>query len=262
MKNRIKELLSNNKKNILSMYFTAGFPNLTDTVVIAESLAKLGVDLIEIGIPYSDPVADGPTVQASNTVALKNGMRLSMLIDQVKEIRKKVSIPIILMGYINPVLQYGVEKFARDDANAGVDGVILPDMPMDEYLEHYKKLFDSVNLTNTFLISPTTSDERIRKIDAVTDGFIYAVAASSITGARGKFEKAQLDYFERIRKMNLKNPFLIGFGISNHETFSIASQYGAGAIIGSAFVDVLRNSKNLSADITTFVKSVRNGELR
>ncbi len=242
------------------MYYTAGFPTIKDTVTIAESLANAGADIIEIGIPYSDPVADGPTIQASNTVALKNGMRLSMLIEQVREIRKKVDIPIILMGYINPVLQYGIEKFAKDAAGAGVDGVILPDMPMDEYLEHYKKLFDSLNLSNTFLISPTTSEERIRKIDDVTDGFIYAVSASSITGAKGKFEKQQLDYFDRIKNMKLRNPYLIGFGISNHDTFSIAAKYGAGAIVGSAFVDLLKNSKDLKADITTFVKSLKNGQ--
>ena len=240
------------------MYYTAGFPTLTDTTSIAESLANAGADIIEIGIPYSDPVADGPTIQASNTVALKNGMTLPTLIKQVKEIRKKVDIPIILMGYINPVLQYGIEKFAKDAVDAGVDGVILPDMPMDEYLEHYKTLFDSLNLSNTFLISPTTSEERIRKIDAVTDGFIYAVSASSITGAKGKFEKHQLDYFDRLKKMNLNNPYLIGFGISNHETFATATKYGAGAIVGSAFVDLLKNSKNLNADIQAFVKSLKN----
>jgi tryptophan synthase alpha chain len=258
MKNRLKTFLSSNKKGILSMYYTAGFPSLTDTTAIAESLANAGADIIEIGIPYSDPVADGPTIQASNTVALKNGMTLTILIKQVKEIRKKVDIPIILMGYINPVLQYGIEKFAKDAVDAGVDGVILPDMPMDEYLEHYKNLFDALNLSNTFLISPTTSEERIRKIDAVTDGFIYAVSASSITGAKGKFEKQQLDYFDRLKKMKLKNPYLIGFGISNHETFATASQYGAGAIVGSAFVDLLNNSKNLNADIQAFVKSLKN----
>jgi tryptophan synthase alpha chain len=260
MKNRIKEVLSNNKKGILSMYYTAGFPALNDTVLIAEALAKAGADIIEIGIPYSDPVADGPTVQESNTIALKNGMRLSTLINQVKLIRKTVTVPIILMGYINPVLQYGVEKFVRDATDAGVDGVILPDMPMDEYIENYKYLFDSLNLCNTFLISPTTSEERIRKIDAVTDGFIYAVSASSITGAKGKFEKQQLDYFERLQKMKLKNPYLIGFGISNHDTFSTASQYGAGAIVGSAFVDLLKKSTNLTADITAFVKALKNNQ--
>jgi tryptophan synthase alpha chain len=258
MKNRIKDVFASNNNGILSMYYTAGFPALNDTSIIAEALEKAGADIIEIGIPYSDPVADGPTVQQSNTHALKNGMRLSLLIEQVKLIRKKVSIPIILMGYINPVLQYGIEKFARDASEAGVDGVILPDMPMDEYIENYKELFDSVNLSNTFLISPTTSEERIRKIDAVTDGFIYAVSASSITGAKGKFEKQQLDYFERLQKMKLKNPYLIGFGISNHETYNTAIQYGAGAIVGSAFVDLLKKSSNLSSDITAFVKSLKN----
>lgn len=260
MKNRIKDVLAKNKKGILSMYYTAGFPALNDTALIAETLANAGADIIEIGIPYSDPVADGPTIQASNTIALKNGMRLSMLLEQVKLIREKVTVPIILMGYINPVLQYGVEKFARDASAAGVDGVILPDMPMDEYTENYKALFDSLDLSNTFLISPTTSEDRIRKIDAVTDGFIYAVSASSITGAKGKFEKQQLDYFEKLKQMKLKNPYLIGFGISNHETFATASQYGAGAIVGSAFVDLLKKSKDLSADITSFVKSLKNGQ--
>lgn len=161
------------------------------------------------------------------------------------------------MGYINPVLQYGVEKFVSEASEAGVDGVILPDLPMDEYLEHYKKLFDSFNLGNTFLISPTTSEERIRRIDEVSDGFIYAVSASSITGAKGKFEKQQLDYFERLNNMKLRNPYLIGFGISNHETFTTASKYGAGAIVGSAFVDLLKNSKDLKTDITRFVASLK-----
>lgn len=257
MKNRINKLFSNRKNGILSMYYTAGFPSLSATGAIAESLAGAGADIIEIGIPYSDPVADGPTIQASNVVALKNGMRLSMLIEQVREVRNKVDVPIILMGYINPVLQYGIERFVRDAASAGVDGVILPDLPVDEYLEHYKALFDSANLCNTFLISPTTSEERIRKIDEVTDGFIYAVSASSITGAKGKFEKQQLDYFDRLKKMKLKNPYLIGFGISNHETFETASKYSAGAIVGSAFVDVLKNSNNLETDISNFVHSLK-----
>lgn len=257
MNNRIKELFLSRKNGILSMYYTAGFPSLTATVGIAEALAAAGADIIEIGIPYSDPVADGPTIQASNTAALRNGMNLSTLLAQVREIRTNVEIPIILMGYINPVLQYGVEKFVSEAAEAGVDGVILPDLPMDEYLEHYKRLFDSFNLGNTFLISPTTSEERIRRIDEVSDGFIYAVSASSITGAKGKFEKQQLDYFERLNNMKLRNPYLIGFGISNHETFTTASKYGAGAIVGSAFVDLLKNSKDLKTDITRFVASLK-----
>lgn len=257
MKNRIKKLFSEKKKGILSMYYTAGFPHLSATGSIAQTLAEAGADIIEIGIPYSDPVADGPTIQASNTVALKNGMRLSTLLAQVKEIRGKINVPIILMGYINPVLQYGIEKFVHDASEAGVDGVILPDMPMAEYIENYKELFESANISNTFLISPTTSDERIKQIDQVTDGFIYAVSASSITGAKGKFEQVQLDYFDRLKKMKLRNPYLIGFGISNHETFAIASQFAAGAIVGSAFVDILKNSKDLTPDINRFVRELK-----
>lgn len=257
MKNRIKNLFDKKKNNILSVFYTAGFPSLDSTVLIAESLEKAGADIIEIGIPYSDPIADGPTIQDSNKVALDNGIRLSLILEQVKLIRKKVNMPIILMGYVNPVMQYGVEKFATDAAAAGVDGVILPDLPMDAYLEEYKKVFDSVNLSNTFLISPTTSEERIRKIDAVTDGFIYAVSASSITGAKGTFATGQLEYFKKLQKMKLRNPYLIGFGISNNQTFATASEYASGAIVGSAFIDLLKSSTDQAGDIEKFVKSLR-----
>lgn len=257
MKNRIKDLFESRKDNILSVFYTAGFPTIESTPIIAESLANAGADIIEIGIPYSDPIADGPTIQESNTIALKNGIRLPLILDLVKEIRKKVNVPIILMGYVNPVMQYGIERFAKDAAEAGVDGVILPDLPMAAYLDEYKELFESVNLSNTFLISPTTSEERIRKIDAVTDGFIYAVSASSITGAKGKFTDDQIAYFKKLKSMNLKNPFLIGFGISNHETFNTASSYGAGAIVGSAFINLLKDSTNVTADVASFVHSLK-----
>ena len=257
MKNRIKDLFESRKDNILSVFYTAGFPTIESTPVIAETLATAGADIIEIGIPYSDPIADGPTIQESNTVALKNGIKLSLILDLVKEIRKKVNVPIILMGYVNPVMQYGIERFAKDASEAGVDGVILPDLPMNAYLDEYKALFESVNLSNTFLISPTTSDERIRKIDSVTDGFIYAVSASSITGAKGKFTEDQISYFKKLKDMNLKNPFLIGFGISNHETFSTAASYGAGAIVGSAFINLLKDSKNVTTDVASFVHSLK-----
>lgn len=257
MKNRITELFVSKKKNIINVYYTAGFPSLNDTVSIAQSLEKAGADILEIGIPFSDPVADGPTIQASNKVALDNGMNLHLLLDQIKEIRKTVKLPIILMGYINPVMQYGVEKFAKDVAALGVDGLILPDLPLHEFEEQYKALFDSLNLCNTFLISPTTSEERIRKIDASTAGFIYAVSASSITGAKGEFSGEQIQYFDRLKKMNLKNPFLIGFGISNKSAFENASQYSSGAIIGSAFINLLNESKNLDADIQSFVKQFK-----
>jgi len=257
MKNRIKDLFKKKKKNILSVFYTAGFPTLQSTIIIGEALEKAGADIIEIGIPYSDPIADGPTIQDSNKVALKNGITLALILSQVKEMRKSVNIPIILMGYVNPVMQYGVEKFANDASEAGVDGVILPDLPMDAYLTEYKTLFDKLNISNTFLISPTTSEARIRKVDAETDGFIYAVAASSITGARGTFATEQLSYFQKLKDLKLKNPYLIGFGISNHSTFSTASSYGAGAIIGSAFIDVLQKSKDVERDVVAFVRSLR-----
>ena len=262
MHNRITTLFRKKKKNILSVYYTAGFPSLDSTVPIAKHLFDAGADIVEIGIPFSDPVADGPTIQESNKIALDNGMNLHLLIDKVKEIRKrKVDLPLILMGYLNPVMQYGMEKFIRDAARAGVDGMILPDMPLSEYEEEYQALFVAENVCNTFLISPTTSEARIRKIDAATNGFVYAVSASSITGAKGGFTAEQIRYFARLQELKLRNPCLIGFGISNHETFSKASAYGAGAIVGSAFINLLRSSKDLEKDIHRFVRDLRGSQI-
>lgn len=255
--NRIEKLFSDKKKNILSVFFTAGFPELNSTRIISKTLEEAGVDMIEIGIPFSDPIADGPTIQASNKIALDNGMTVSLLLEQVKEIRKTVSLPIILMGYLNPVFQYGVEKFCRDAAANGVDGLILPDMPLEEYEMQYKRVLDELNLRNTFLISPTTSDDRIRKIDNLSRGFIYAVSSTSTTGAKGDFTIEQEDYFKRLKSMSLKNPFLIGFGVSSGKTFSTACQYGAGAIVGSAFINVLKYSNDLKKDITEFVSALK-----
>jgi tryptophan synthase alpha chain len=258
MNNRIASLFQNKKKKILSVYYTAGFPHLESTVPIAKYLSDAGADIIEIGIPFSDPVADGPTIQESNKVALDNGMNLHLLVDQVKQIRKeKIDTPIILMGYLNPVMQYGVQKFLKDVSKAGVDGLIVPDMPLHEYEEEYQSLFESENLCNTFLISPTTSEQRIRKIDDATKGFVYAVSASSITGAKGTFTDDQVAYFTRLRNMGLRNPCLIGFGISNHETFSKASEFSAGAIVGSAFINLLKNSKDVEQDILRFVNDLK-----
>lgn len=256
--NRIEKLFTEKKKNILSIFFTAGFPELNSTKVIAKALEKDGVDMIEIGIPFSDPIADGPTIQASNKIALDNGMSVKVFLEQVKEIRKEVSIPIILMGYLNPVLQYGVEKFCKEAAVIGVDGLILPDMPMDEYLSEFKGIMEALSLLNIFLVSPTTSQERIKKIDEVSGGFIYAVSASSTTGTKNDFTEGQEMYFERLQAMKLKNPFLIGFGISSHQTFAKACQYASGAIIGSAFINLLQISSDIESEISKFIKSIRN----
>lgn len=255
--NRIQKLFKTKKESILSVFYTAGFPTLDDTRIIAESLEKAGADIIEIGIPFSDPVADGPTIQASNKVALDNGMNLKMLLQQVREIRKNVNIPIILMGYLNPVMQYGIPEFVREASSAGVDGLILPDMPMDIYEIEFREMFESAGLKNTFLISPTTSDERIRKIDELTNGFIYAVSSSSTTGAKTDFSGEQTAYFKKLKSMNLKNPFLIGFGISNNETFTTASSFSSGAIVGSAFINLLKDSKDIPGDIHKFVKKIK-----
>lgn len=254
---RLDKLFSEKGKDVLSVFYTAGFPKLNDTVAIAKNLEKAGADIIEIGIPFSDPVADGPTIQASNKVALDNGMNVKLLLQQLKEIRKEVKVPIILMGYLNPVLQYGVEKFCKDAAANGVDGLILPDLPLDEFNTEYKDLTKSLGLDIIFLISPTTSEERIRTIDELSTGFVYAVSSSSTTGAKKAFSPDQESYFQKLKAMKLKNPFLIGFGISDQQTFSKACESAEGAIVGSAFINLLKESNNFENDITSFVKSLK-----
>lgn len=257
MKNRITALFEKKGKDILNIFYTAGFPNLNDTRVIAECLQSSGADIIEIGIPFSDPIADGPTIQDSNKIALDHGMNLSLLISQVKELRATVTIPVVLMGYLNPVMQYGVEKFMRDAAEAGVDGLILPDLPLHEYVNEYQALAESLNLSVSFLISPTTAEARIRQIDSVSNGFIYAVSSSSTTGAKKEFAEEQVTYFKKLKSLQLKNPFLIGFGISNHQTYAQACTYASGAIVGSSFITMLKESKDLQADIKSFVLSIK-----
>jgi len=236
--NRIIKKLQEDKK-LLSIYFTAGFPALNDTVSIIENLEKSGVDMIEIGLPFSDPLADGPTIQASSTAALKNGMTTKVLFEQLKDIRKTVSIPLIIMGYFNPMMQYGIEAFCKKSAEIGIDGLIIPDLPLKEYNEKYKAIFEKYGLINVFLITPQTSDERIRFIDKISDGFIYMVSSSAVTGSKSAFGNTQSDYFKRIAAMNLNAHQIIGFGISNRETFKQATKFAKGAIIGSAFVNHL-----------------------
>jgi len=251
--NRINKKLKENKK-LLSIYFTAGYPNLDDTVTIIQNLEKSGVDFIEIGLPFSDPLADGPTIQASSTQALKNGMTTETLFNQLKDIRKTVSIPLIIMGYFNPILQYGVEAFCKKCNEIGIDGLIIPDLPVDVYNENYKAIFEKQNLINVFLITPQTSVERINFIDSISNGFIYMVSSASVTGSNSGFGDEQTNYFKRIADMKLNNPQIVGFGISNNKTFTQATQYAKGAIIGSAFIKHL--TKNGVEKIDSFVKSI------
>ena len=243
--NRIKQLLENKQKGILSVYFTAGYPRLNDTCTVIRELQANGIDLIEVGIPFSDPMADGPTIQASGTVALRNGMSLKILFDQLKDIRKDVTIPLILMGYLNPVIQYGFESFCAKCKETGVDGAIIPDLPFDDYIREYKPIADKYDVKIIMLITPETSDERIHLIDKYTDGFIYMVSSASTTGAQQSFDEKKREYFKRINSMGLRNPRLIGFGISNKETLDAAQANASGAIIGSKFVSLLKESSSI-----------------
>lgn len=254
--NRINRLFKE-KSNILSIYFTAGHPTLNSTVPVIKALSDSGADMIEIGMPFSDPMADGPVIQSSSSVALKNGMSLKLLFSQIKDIRTFTDIPLLLMGYLNPVLQYGMENFCRDCAEAGIDGIILPDLPLDIYQEEYRQVFEKNGLFNIFLITPQTSDERIRMIDDASKGFVYMVSSSSTTGMKTGFSPEQVTYFERIRELKLNNPQLVGFGISTHESFATVCQYAQGAIIGSAFVKMLAGSGDLEMDIRKFIKEIR-----
>ncbi len=251
--NRINQKLQEDKK-LLSIYFTAGYPKLDDTAAIIQNLEKSGVDMIEIGLPFSDPLADGPTIQASSTQALKNGITTKKLFEQLKDIRKTVSIPLIIMGYFNPILQYGVEAFCKKCQEIGVDGLIIPDLPIAIYHDNYKAIFDKYGLINVLLITPQTSDKRINFIDAISNGFIYMVSSASVTGSQSGFGSEQTDYFKRIADMNLNNPQIVGFGISNNETFTQATKHTKGAIIGSAFIKHL-TAKGIDT-IDEFVKNI------
>ena len=254
--NRIDTLFKKKRKEILSIYFTAGFPSLEDTEEIILGLDRAGVDLIEIGMPYSDPMADGPTIQDSGSQALKNGMNLALLFDQIKDIRQKTDIPLLMMGYLNQMMQFGVADFLDKCVAIGIDGLIIPDLPVDVYEEELKDEVVKRGLHMIFLITPQTSDNRIRKIDSLASGFIYMVSDASITGAKSGISDHQVAYFQRIKQMNLSNPQLIGFGISNHETFQQACQYASGAIIGSAFIRAIAKGP-IEEQITSFVGEIR-----
>ena len=255
--NRISALFSQATEPILNVYTTAGFPHFEDTMTVLNALQKGGVDIIEVGMPYSDPVADGETIQLSNQAALEQGMSVAHLFEQLKDMRKSITVPVLLMGYINPVLQYGVEAFCAKCAEVGVDGLILPDLPMLEYEASYKAIFEKYGLYNILLNTPQTNDERIRHIDSVSKGFIYMVSSASTTGAKTGISADQEVYFSRIAAMNLQNPRLIGFGISDHESFMKASKNASGAIIGSAFVKMIAQAKDLQAEIVDFVQSIK-----
>ncbi|MDR0833486.1 MAG: tryptophan synthase subunit alpha [Candidatus Symbiothrix sp.] len=237
--NKINELFKTKKAEILSIYFTAGFPKLDDTTHVIKALQANGVDMIEVGIPFSDPMADGPVIQDSGSIALRNGMTLKLLFSQLAAIKHEVQIPLILMGYLNSVMHYGFEQFCQDSVASGISGMIIPDLPFKDYLETYKPIADKYDLKIIMLITPATSEERIRLIDAHTEGFIYMVSAASTTGAKNAFDTPTLDYFRRIHAMQLKNPRLIGFGISNRETLQAAFANASGAIIGSKFITLL-----------------------
>jgi tryptophan synthase alpha chain len=258
--NRIDKLFKEKKSSILSIYFTAGYPHLDSTTKVIRSLASAGADMIEIGMPFSDPMADGPVIQRSNEKALLNGMTLRLLFDQLKDIRNEISVPLILMGYLNPVMQFGIESFCRKCRETGIDGVILPDLPVQVYTEEYRSIFNENDLYNILLITPQSSRDRILEIDKASRGFVYMVSSSSVTGTKGNFSEDQMSYFKRVSEMNLKNPGLIGFGISNNDTFIKAGKYARGGIIGSAFVKTLGQDGNIDRNITHFIKGIRGCE--
>ena len=245
----------NSEGKLLSIYFSAGYPALNDTAKIIQDLEKNGVDMIEIGLPFSDPLADGPTIQESSTAALKNGMTTEILFQQLKDIRKSVSIPLIIMGYFNPMLQYGVEAFCKKCRETGIDGLIIPDLPVEVYHNEYQKTFEKYGLINVFLITPQTPEKRVRFIDKISKGFIYMVSSASVTGSGEGFGNTQTDYFERIGSMKLSNPQIVGFGIKDSETFQQATKTAKGAIIGSAFIKHLR--AHGVGSIASFVETIR-----
>lgn len=254
--NRIIQLFERKNKNILSVYFTAGFPKLDDTLPTLECLQANSVDLVEIGVPFSDPLADGIVIQNSSQQALRNGMSIRKLFDQLTNVRDKIHIPLVMMGYLNPVMQFGFEAFCAECNRVGVDGLIIPDLPMSDFLLEYKDIAEKYSLEFIFLITPETSDERIREIDSYTNGFIYMVSSAAVTGTQTSFD-SKVEYFNRINSLNLKNPRLIGFGISNKATLDTVNRYSSGAIIGSAFIKALNETGDVEEGVNLLMKRLR-----
>jgi tryptophan synthase alpha chain len=254
--NRLTKLFENNRENLLTVYFTAGYPKLDDTETIICSLAESGANIIEIGIPYSDPLADGPVIQESGMAAIDNGMTLQVLFNQLADIRTKTQVPLILMGYFNQLLQYGVDKFLDDCVKTGIDGLIIPDLPLMEYEQFYKDKLTQRNISISFLITPQTEESRILKVDALSTGFIYVVSDSSITGMKTGISNHQISYFERIKSLQLNTPQLIGFGISDRESYLTASKYANGAIIGSAFIKNLKGKNEVDKATADFINLI------
>lgn len=254
---RLKELFEKKSGNILNIYCTAGFPEKNSTLKIMKTLQGSGVDIIELGIPYSDPLADGPVIQESSMKALKNGMSISELFLQLENMRQEIHIPVVLMGYMNTVLQFGFENFCKKASESGIDGIILPDLPLREYETEYKQFFKKYNLDFIFLITPQTSDERIKLLDEAGTGFIYAVSSSSTTGKEFKGNESD-GYFNKLKNLQLKNPVLIGFGISDKESFRKACSYSAGAIIGTAYIKAIQNSNDIETATKQFISSIIN----
>lgn len=253
--NRLEALFNRKKERILNVYCTAGYPELDSTLKVMKALQDNGADLIELGMPYSDPLADGPVIQASGSKALENGMSIETLFSQLKDFRKEIYVPVILMGYMNPVLQFGFEKFCQYCADAPVDGLILPDLPEYEYETEYGAIIQRYGLDFIFLVTPETSEERIRKLDALSRGFLYAVSSSSITGSDKDFSPVEA-YLERLQQMKLKNPILVGFGIKDKNTFNTACKHANGAIIGSAYIKALEHTTDIATTTKQFLQSV------
>ena len=252
---RIQHLFKQKKQRVLNVYCTAGYPKLTDTTSIILALEENGADLIELGMPYSDPLADGPVIQASSTIALQNGMSIAVLFEQLTDLRSKTNIPLILMGYMNPVLQYGFEQFCKDAATVGVDGLILPDLPEYEYETIYGDIIKKYALDFIFLITPETSDERVKKLDTLSTGFLYAVSSSATTGNDKDFAQVET-YLKKLQHMKLQNPILVGFGIKDKTTFDAACKYANGAIIGSAYIKALEQGTDIQTTTKQFLEQV------